>query len=109
MTQINARGYSGFEDVANKIRLDVVWRHPNFQTLANFIHDLGGGVTGYVELRGQANNDPASPTKQASLDLSVALVVLPKSPNLQLDAGTNPGLTPATPKAQVYIGISQRY
>jgi hypothetical protein len=84
-------------------------KHANFQTLANLSHALSSSVTGYVELWGQANDDPASPTKQASLDLSVAWMAWAELPNLQFDIGTNIGLTPATPKAQVYIGISQRF
>jgi len=81
-------------------------RHANFQMLANVSHALSETVTGYVELWGQANDDPAGPTKQASLDLSAAWLA---RPNLQFDMGINVGLTPATPKAQPYIGISQRF
>jgi Putative MetA-pathway of phenol degradation len=84
-------------------------KHANFQTLANLSHALSSSVTGYVELWGQADNDPASPTKQASLDLSVSWIVWASLPNLQFDMGTNIGLTRATPKAQVYVGISQRF
>lgn len=84
-------------------------RHANFQTLANLSHALSASVTGYVELWGQANNDPASATKQASLDLSVSWIAWADLPNPQFDAGTNIGLTPATPKAQVYVGVSQRF
>jgi hypothetical protein len=81
-------------------------RHANFQMLANVSHALSETVTGYVELWGQADNDPAGPTKQASLDLSAAWLV---RPNLQLDMGVNIGLTSATPQAQPFIGISQRF
>ena len=84
-------------------------RHGNFQTLANLSHALSSSVTGYVELWGQLDNDPANTTKQASLDLAVSWVVWPKLPNLQFDIGSNIGLTPATPKIQGYIGISQRF
>jgi hypothetical protein len=81
-------------------------RHANFQMLANVSHALSETVTGYVELWGQANDDPAGSTKQASLDLSAAWVA---RANLQFDMGVNIGLTPATPKAQPFIGISQRF
>jgi hypothetical protein len=84
-------------------------RHANFQTLGNLSHALSSNVTGYVELWGQADNDPANPTKQASLDLSVSWIVWSDLPNLQFDMGTNLGLTPATPKAQVYVGVSERF
>lgn len=80
--------------------------HANFQMLANVSHALSDTVTGYFELWGQANGDPAGPTKQASLDLSAAWLA---RPNLQFDMGINIGLTPSTPKAQPYIGISQRF
>jgi Putative MetA-pathway of phenol degradation len=80
--------------------------HANFQMLANVSHALSETVTGYAEIWGQANDDPADPTKQASLDLSAAWLA---RPDLQLDAGINIGLTPSTPKAQPYIGISQRF
>jgi hypothetical protein len=81
-------------------------RHANFQTLANLSHALSDSVTAYVELWGQIDNDPANTTKQGSLDLSVSWIV---RPNLQFDTGTNIGLTPVTPRVQVYIGVSQRF
>lgn len=84
-------------------------QHGNFQTLANFRHALPGNVTAYVELWGQIDNDPANTTKQASLDLSLSWIAWPDQPSLQFDAGTNIGLTPATPKARVFVGISQRF
>jgi hypothetical protein len=84
-------------------------RHTNIQFLGNLSHAVTDSVTGYVELWGQANNDPASPNKQASLDLSLAWVAWKKSPSLQFDLGTNIGLTAATPKLQLYLGVSQRF
>lgn len=84
-------------------------RHTNIQFLGNLSHALTDSVTGYVELWGQANNDPISPNKQASLDLSLIWLVWKKSPSLQFDLGANIGLTPATPKLQLYLGVSQRF
>jgi hypothetical protein len=81
-------------------------KHANFQMLFNVSHALSDSVTAYVELWGQANNDPAFPTKQASLDLSATWLV---RPNLQFDAGANIGLTSATPAIQLYLGLSQRF
>jgi hypothetical protein len=86
-----------------------VGRHVNFQNLANVSHALSDTVTGYVELWGQVNNDPAGTTKQASLDLALSWLVWPDLPNLQFDIGANIGLTSATPKIQAYIGVSQRF
>ena len=84
-------------------------RHTNFQNLVNLSHALSDSVTGYIELWGQINNDPAGTTKQASLDLALAWLVWPNLPNLQFDIGTNIGLTSVTPKVQAYIGVSQRF
>jgi Putative MetA-pathway of phenol degradation len=84
-------------------------RHANFQILANLSHALSESVTGYVELFGAVNNDPSDTLKQASLDLAVSWVVWDKAPNLQLDIGTNIGLTRDTPRIQAYAGISQRF
>jgi hypothetical protein len=84
-------------------------RHANFQFLGNLSHALSNDVTGYIELWGQENDDPVHPTMQASLDLSMAWIIWPKLPNLQLDFGTNIGLTSATPKLQAFVGISQRF
>jgi hypothetical protein len=84
-------------------------RHANFQNLVNLSHALSDSVTGYIELWGQVNNDPAGTTKQASLDLALAWLVWPNLPNLQFDIGTNIGLTSMTPKIQAYIGVSQRF
>jgi hypothetical protein len=86
-----------------------VGRHTNIQFLGNLSHALTDSVTGYVELWGQANNDPVSPNKQASLDLSLAWLVWKMSPSLQFDLGANIGLTAATPKLQLYLGVSQRF
>ena len=66
----------------------------------NLSHALSGAVTGYIELWGQVNDDPAGTTKQASLDLALAWLVWPNLPNLQFDIGTNIGLTSVTPKVQ---------
>ncbi|HXY59113.1 MAG TPA: transporter [Methylocystis sp.] len=84
-------------------------RHTNVQFLGNLSHALADGVTGYIELWGQANNDPASPNKQASLDLSLAWLAWKKSPSLQFDVGANIGLTAATPRLQLYLGVSQKF
>jgi hypothetical protein len=83
--------------------------HANFQNLVNLSHALSSSVTGYIELLGQANDDPGSATKQASLDLAVSWIVWSNLPNLQLDCGTNIGLTSATPRIQACIGVSQRF
>lgn len=84
-------------------------RHANFQSLANLSRALSSSVTGYVELFGAINDDPSGTLKQASLDLAMSWVVWDKVPNLQLDIGTNIGLTHDTPRIQAYAGVSQRF
>ena len=84
-------------------------RRANFQSLANLSRALSSSVTGYVELFGAVNDDPSGTLKQASLDLAVSWVVWDKVPNLQLDIGTNIGLTRDTPRIQAYAGVSQRF
>jgi hypothetical protein len=86
-----------------------VGRHANFQDLANLSHALSSNVTGYIEIWGQENNDPAGTTKKASLDLALSWVAWSDLPNLQFDIGTNIGLTSVTPRIQAYVGISQRF
>ena len=83
--------------------------HANIQFLGNLSHALMENVTGYVELWGQENSDPIKPNKQASLDLSLAWLAWKKSPSLQFDLGANIGLTAATPRLQLYLGVSQKF
>ncbi len=84
-------------------------QHANYQFLANLSHPLPHNVTAYVELWGQLDDDPTARTRQASLDLSLSWIALDKLPNLQFDIGANIGLTPATPKIQAFLGVSQRF
>jgi hypothetical protein len=67
--------------------------HANFQNLVKLGHALSRSVTKYIELWGQADDDPSSATKQASLDLAVAWILWSNLPNFQLNCGTNIGLT----------------
>ncbi len=84
-------------------------RHTNVAMLGNLSHSVIDNVTGYIELWGQADNDPVKPNKQASLDLSLAWLAWKKSPSLQFDVGANIGLTAATPRLQLYLGVSQKF
>jgi hypothetical protein len=84
-------------------------RHANVQFLGNLSHTVIEDVTGYFELWGQADIDPTHSTKQASLDLSLAWLAWKKSPSLQLDAGALIGLTKATPKLVLFLGVSQKF
>ena len=84
-------------------------RHANVQFLANVSRPLSSSLTGALELWGQANEDPTNRSLQASFDLTLSWIVWDKLPNLQFDTGVFIGLTPATPKAQLFLGVSQRF
>ena len=80
--------------------------HTNYQNLVNLNHTLfSKDLTGSIEFWSDVNTDQDSPT-QYSGDLALAWLV---KDNLQLDSGVNIGLNKATPDAQLYVGISQRF
>jgi hypothetical protein len=69
---------------------------------------LGPEFAGAVEVWGAENEEPAGHLRQASFDLGLAWIPM-KDQNLQLDAGTNLGLTRDTPALNVYVGLSRRF
>ena len=81
-------------------------RHANFINLVTLSHELVKDVTLYVEGWSDYNSDPLQPTTQFSFDLAAAWLV---RRNLQLDFGVDLGLNRATPKVQVFAGLSQRF
>jgi Putative MetA-pathway of phenol degradation len=81
-------------------------RHANFINLVTVSHELVKDVTLYVEGWSDYNNDPLQPTTQYSFDLAAAWLM---RRNLQLDFGIDFGLNRATPKVQVFTGLSQRF
>jgi len=81
-------------------------RHANFINLATLGHPLVKDVTLYVELWSDYNNDPTRRDTQYSFDTAITWLV---RPNLQLDFGADFGLNSATPNAQVFAGVSQRF
>jgi hypothetical protein len=95
-----------FDDLRNAANTG---HHANYQFLANLSHPLPNNVTAYLELWGQINDDPGAYARQASFDLTMSWIAWDKSPNLQFDAGVFFGLTPATPKIQAFVGVSQRF
>jgi len=83
-------------------------RHLNAAGLLSFSYPLTKSITGSLEVWGDSNFDPKGTVTQSSFDLGAAWIP-PKSPNFQLDGGVNLGLNRATPAAQVYLGVSQRF
>lgn len=82
--------------------------HASYAFSAVVSHAIGPEFIGAVEVWGADNEDPAGRLHQASFDLGLAWIPL-KDQNLQLDAGTNIGLTRDTPDLNVYVGISRRF
>jgi hypothetical protein len=83
-------------------------RHVNLSGLLSFSRPLGKSVTLSLEVWSDLNLDPLGTVRQYSFDLGAAWIA-PSHPNFQLDGGVNIGLNPATPAAQVYVGVSQRF
>ena len=83
-------------------------QHANVSSLLSFGYPVSKTVTVSLELWGDVNFDPAGTVRQASFDLGAAWIPA-KAPNFQLDGGVNLGLNPATPGAQLYIGVSRRF
>jgi hypothetical protein len=83
-------------------------QHANVSSLLSFGYPLTKTVTVSLEVWGDVNFDPAGTVKQASFDLGAAWIPA-KAPNFQLDGGVNLGLNPATPGAQLYVGVSRRF
>ena len=82
--------------------------HVNTSGLLSFSYPLIKELTGSFEIWGDSNFDPAGTVTQTSFDLGLAWIPT-KLPTLQLDGGVHLGLNKATPRAQVYTGISKRF
>ena len=81
-------------------------RHVAVINLVNVAGPIAPGLTLVGELWSNFNFDPAGTVRQASLDSALAYAV---SSDVQLDAGTNLGLTRDTPDVEVYAGVSARF
>lgn len=82
--------------------------HPNYIAIIALSHPLTKTVTGSVEFWNDVNDDRSGVVHERSLDLALAFIP-EATPNRQWDCGFNLGLNKATPSAQVYFGVSQRY
>jgi hypothetical protein len=82
--------------------------HANLSGLLSFSRSVSKTLTASIELWSDVNFDPSGQVRQYSFDLGLAWI--PAShPNVQLDGGVNLGLNAATPQAQAYVGLSQRF
>jgi hypothetical protein len=80
--------------------------HSNYVLDVNLSREVIKNVTAYVELWSDYNAYPTARATLMSFDTALAWVFLP---NVQIDVGTNFGLTGATPAVQIYAGLSQRF
>jgi hypothetical protein len=81
-------------------------RHIALVNLVNVAAPVAPRLMLAAELWSNVNFDPAGTVKQASADAALAYAV---REDLQLDAGSNLGLTNDTPDLEVYIGTSVRF
>jgi hypothetical protein len=83
-------------------------RHANFVNLASLSHPLSfisKDLSLTVEFYSAVGTDSATPAVY-TFDAGLAYLI---TPNLQLDAGANFGLTKASPDLNVYTGVSARF
>ena len=71
-------------------------------------HALGAGLTGSLELVATLDDAPEGRTRQASAGASLAWIPAGR-PDLQLDLGTDLGLSRSAPDARAYVGVSRRF
>jgi hypothetical protein len=83
-------------------------QHANIAGLVAFSHAVSKTVTLSLELWGDENFEPTGHVTQSSADVGLAWIPA-AHPNFQLDGGVNLGLNNQTPKAQAYVGVSQRF
>jgi hypothetical protein len=80
--------------------------HAALVNLVNVSGSVADGVTLIGEAWTMTNFDPADTVTLVSLDAALAYVV---SESLQLDVGTNLGLTRPTADVELYVGVSVRF
>lgn len=80
--------------------------HLNMVQVVNFSRPMTDKLTLSVEYWNDQNWDPLSTVSQSSADVAAAYGL---TGTLQLDAGVNLGLNRATPRSQLYVGVSKRW
>ncbi|HWE45952.1 MAG TPA: transporter [Caulobacteraceae bacterium] len=80
--------------------------HLNMVQLVNLSRPVTGKLGLAVEYWADQNWDPLETVAQRSADVAATYAL---SNTLQLDAGVNFGLNRATPRSQLYVGVSKRW
>ncbi|MBV9899958.1 MAG: transporter [Alphaproteobacteria bacterium] len=81
-------------------------RHLAYGAIAGLDIPLGEKLSATVELSGQRDQDPGGHATEVLAGLSFAYTA---SPDLQLDAGANAGLSRSAADAELYVGIARRF
>ena len=82
--------------------------HANLAGLLSFSHPVSKTLTASIEVWSDVDFEPLGTVRQYSFDLGLAWIPASR-PNVQIDGGVNLGLDRATPAAQAYLGLSQRF
>ncbi|MGD0193023.1 MAG: transporter [Rhizomicrobium sp.] len=80
--------------------------HPGVTNLINLGRQITPEISGAVEFWTVEDLDPAAGTRQTSFDFGLAWLTRRE---LQFDVGVNFGMNAATPRLQIYNGISFKY
>jgi hypothetical protein len=81
-------------------------QHANLVNVVNLSRPFTDKLTLAAELWNDQNYDPLGTVSQTSADVAAAYAV---TSTLQFDLGANFGLNRATPKTQLYLGVSKRF
>jgi hypothetical protein len=79
--------------------------HPDFVNSITFGHDILGKLGGYAEFFSEVSTEAGSPWI-GTVDLGLTYAI---TPNLQLDAGINIGITRSADDINPFLGLSFRY
>lgn len=80
--------------------------HAGASTLVDLGRQITPAVSGAVEIWTNEDFDPAGTMRQASFDMALAWLARRE---LQFDIGLNAGLNAATPRLQIYNGVTYKF
>jgi hypothetical protein len=80
--------------------------HASASTLIDLGRQITPEISGAVELWTSEDFDPAGTTRQTSFDVALAWLA---QRELQFDIGLNVGLNAATPRLQIYNGVTYKF